>query len=415
MTTFRSVEEQLAYLKKGVAEVIPEEELKAKLVNSVKTGKPLRVYLGVDPTAPDIHLGHTVVLRKLKHFQDLGHTAVFLIGDFSAIIGDPTGRSETRPPLNREEVDANAKTYLDQVYKILDRDKTEVRFNSEWLGQMSSYDMVRLCGHYRLARMLEREDFRSRLANNTPISVHELLYPLLTAYDAVMLQSDVELGATEQKFNILVHREIQREYGLSPQVVFTMPILVGLDGQRKMSKSLGNYVGINEPPKDIFGKLMSISDELMWSYLELLTDRPMATIQALRRNVESRTTHPKQVKISLASEIVRDFYGEEIALQAAANWEREFSLRQVPDDTPTKELARDNHLGSAPGKMKLARALLRLDAAPSRAEAERLIKQGAVELDDVVIREPGFEIDLETPRKHLLRVGKKKLFYFIVS
>ena len=235
---FKPVEEQLAYLKKGVAEIVPEAELRAKLEKSLKTGKPLRVYLGVDPTAPDIHLGHTVVLRKLKHFQDMGHTAVFLVGDFSAMIGDPTGQSETRPPLSREQVEVNAKTYLAQVYKILDPEKTEVRYNSEWLGKMSSYDVVRLCGHYRLARMLEREDFRSRLDKNLPIAVHELLYPLLTAYDAVMLQSDVELGATEQKFNILVHREIQREYGLSPQVVVTMPILVGLDGERKMSKSL---------------------------------------------------------------------------------------------------------------------------------------------------------------------------------
>ncbi|MGB6232830.1 MAG: tyrosine--tRNA ligase, partial [Candidatus Acidiferrales bacterium] len=224
----KSVEEQLAYLRKGAAEIIREEDLKSKLEQSAKTGKPLRVYLGVDPTAPDIHLGHTVVIRKLKHFQDLGHTAIFLIGDFSAMIGDPTGQSETRPPLTREQVDANARTYLDQVFKILDRDKTEVRYNSEWLGKMSSYDVVRLCGHYRLARMLEREDFRSRLDNNLPISVHELLYPLLTALDAVNLKSDVELGATEQKFNILIHRDIQREYGVAPQVVFTMPILVGL-------------------------------------------------------------------------------------------------------------------------------------------------------------------------------------------
>ena len=230
---FKAVDEQLAYLKKGVAEIIPEADLRAKLANSLNTGKPLRVYLGVDPTAPDIHLGHTVVLRKLKHFQDLGHTAIFLIGDFSAMIGDPTGRSETRPPLSREEVDANAKTYLAQVFKILDPDKTEVRYNSEWLDKLSSYDVVHLCGRYRLARMLEREDFRSRLADNQPISVHELLYPLLTAYDAVALKSDVEIGASEQKFNLLVHRDIQREYGLASEVAVTMPILVGLDGQRR--------------------------------------------------------------------------------------------------------------------------------------------------------------------------------------
>src|SRR5881296_1002145 len=270
---FKPVEEQLAYVKKGVAEIIPEAELKAKLEQSLKTGKPLRVYLGVDPTAPDLHLGHTVVLRKLKHFQYMGHTAVFLIGDFSAMIGDPTGVSETRPPLTREQVDANAKTYLAQVYKILDKEKTEVRYNSEWLSKLSAEDVVRLCSKYRLARMLEREDFRSRLTNNQPISVHELLYPLLTAYDAVSLKSDVELGATEQKFNLLVHRDIQREYGLEGEICVTMPILVGLDGAKKMSKSLGNYVGITEAPVEIFGKMMSIPDDLMWSYYELVTER----------------------------------------------------------------------------------------------------------------------------------------------
>src|SRR5271169_2099014 len=284
---FKPVAEQLAYLKKGVAEIIPEAELVAKLAESLKTGKPLRVYLGVDPTAPDLHLGHTVVLRKLKHFQDMGHTAVFLIGDFSAMIGDPTGVSETRPPLTREQVDANAKTYLEQVYKILDREKTEVRYNSEWLSKMSAEDVVRLCSHYRLARMLEREDFRSRLDKGQPISVHELLYPLLTAMDAVKLRSDVELGATEQKFNLLVHREIQREYGLPGEVALTMPILVGLDGERKMSKSLGNYIGITDAPGEMFGKLMSISDELMWSYYELLTDVPSSDLRALRSAVES--------------------------------------------------------------------------------------------------------------------------------
>src|SRR5215831_15387599 len=300
---FKPVDEQLAYIKKGVAEIIPENELLAKLENSRKTGKPLRVYLGVDPTAPDLHLGHTVVLRKLKHFQDLGHTAVFLIGDFSAMIGDPTGVSETRPPLTREQVDANAETYLTQVFKVLDREKTEVRRNSDWLSKMNAEDVVRLCGHYRLARMLEREDFRSRLDNGQPISVHELLYPLLTACDAVELKSDVELGATEQKFNLLVHREIQREYGLPGQAVLTLPILVGLDGQRKMSKSLGNYVGITEPPNDIFGKLMSIPDDLMWSYYELVTDHTPEEIAALKSDVSAGKLHPMDAKMNLAEQV----------------------------------------------------------------------------------------------------------------
>src|SRR5579863_838332 len=291
-TKFKPVEEQLAYLKKGAAEIVPEAELKAKLEKSFRTGKPLRAYLGVDPTAPYIHLGHTVVLRKLKHFQDLGHTAIFLIGDFSAMIGDPTGRSETRPPLSREEVDANAKTYLSQVFKLLDKEKTEVHRNSDWLDKLSSQEIVRLCGHYRLARMLEREDFRSRLEHKQPISVHELLYPLLTAVDAVELKSDVELGATEQKFNLLIHRDIQREYGLEGEVAFTMPILVGLDGQRKMSKLLYNYAGTTERPSDMFGKLMSISDAMMWPYFDLLTDRTPEEIAELAAGVKAGGKHP---------------------------------------------------------------------------------------------------------------------------
>jgi len=412
---FKPVEEQLAYIKKGVAEIIPEAELAAKLENSRKTGKPLRVYLGVDPTAPDLHLGHTVVLRKLKHFQDLGHTAVFLIGDFSAMIGDPTGVSETRPPVSREQVDANAETYLAQVFKILDRNKTEVHRNSDWLAKMNAEDVVRLCSHYRLARMLEREDFRSRLDKGQPISVHELLYPLLTARDAVELRSDVELGATEQKFNLLVHREMQREYGLPGQAILTMPILVGLDGQRKMSKSLGNYVGITEDSYEMFKKIMSISDSLMWPYLELLTDKTADVIGKLQQNVRAGTTHPKQVKVSLASQIVRDFHGEEAALQAASNWERQFSDRQVPNDAPVKTLSKDNDLGSKQGKIYLSRALSQLHAAPSRAEAERLIKQGAVELDGAVIKDPRHEIDLHHPRRYLLRVGKKNIFYLDVK
>ena len=408
MTKFKSVEEQLEYLKKGVAEVIPEEELKQKLANSVKTGKPLRVYLGVDPTAPDIHLGHTVVLRKLKHFQDMGHTAIFLIGDFSAMIGDPTGQSETRPPLSREQVDVNAKTYLAQVYKILDKDKTEVRYNSEWLGKMSSYDVVRLCGHYRLARMLEREDFRSRLENNLPIAVHELLYPLLTAYDAVMLKSDVELGATEQKFNILVHREIQKEYGLSPQVVVTMPILVGLDGERKMSKSLGNYVGITEPPAEMFGKMMSIPDELMWSYYELVTDRTPQQIAELKKEVQSGKLHPMDAKMRLAEEVVGDFQGAEAGRKAAENFQRVFRDRQAPEEAPVQKVPR----GAA---KKLTALLVEWKLAPSKSEAERLIKQRGVEMDGVCVEDPRKEVDLSNPGAFLLRAGKKKFVRIVVE
>jgi tyrosyl-tRNA synthetase len=406
--TFKPVEEQLAYLKKGAAEIIPEGELKQKLANSVKTGKPLRVYLGVDPTAPDIHLGHTVVLRKLKHFQDMGHTAIFLIGDFSAMIGDPTGRSETRPPLTREEVDAHAQTYLEQVFKILDREKTEVRYNSEWLGKLSSYEIVRLCAHYRLARMLEREDFRSRLENNLPIAVHELLYPLLTAYDAVMLKSDVELGATEQKFNILVHREIQREYGLSPQVVFTMPILVGLDGQRKMSKSLGNYVGITEPPSEMFGKMMSIPDELMWTYYELVTDRTPQEIATLKNEVQSGKLHPMDAKMRLAEEVVGDFQGHGAGKKAAENFQRVFRDRQAPQEAPVLNVPR----GEA---KKLTALLVEWKLAQSKSEAERLIKQRGVEIDGTCVEDPRKEIDLSKPLNILLRAGKKKFIRIVVE
>ena len=405
---FKPAEEQLAYLRKGVAEIIREDELKAKLERSVKEGKPLRVYLGVDPTAPDIHLGHTVVLRKLKQFQDMGHTAIFLIGDFSAMIGDPTGQSETRPPLSREQVDANAKTYLEQVFKILDREKTEVRYNSEWLGKLSPFEIVQLCGKYRLARMLEREDFRSRLDKNLPISVHELLYPLLTAYDAVALKSDVELGATEQKFNLLVHRDIQREYGLAGEVVLTMPILVGLDGERKMSKSLGNYVGITEAPGEIFGKIMSISDEQMWTYYELLTDLTSPTVVRLKEEVRTGVLHPKEAKMQLAHIIVAGFHGEDAARKAKNEFQRVFSERKLPSEIREQVVP-------AEGKVKLAKILQRDGGVASRAEADRLIKQGAVEVDGKGISDVAYEIELSSAKKFLVRVGKKPPFYVVVK
>jgi len=407
-TTFKPVDEQLAYLKKGAAEIIPEPELRASLEKSLKSGTPLRVYLGVDPTAPDLHLGHTVVLRKLKHFQDMGHTAVFLIGDFSAMIGDPTGVSETRPPLTREQVDANAKTYLAQVFKILDPAKTEVRYNSEWLGKLSAEAVVRLCSHYRLARMLEREDFRKRLDEGHPISVHELLYPLLTAYDAVSLKSDVELGATEQKFNLLVHREIQREYGLPGQAILTMPILVGLDGQRKMSKSLGNYIGITEPPADMFGKIMSIPDDLMWTYYELTTDRTPQQIAALKHEVSSGALHPMDAKMRLAQEIVSGFHGPDLARKAAENFQRVFRDRQSPSDVPVQKIP------TGPAK-KLIALLVELKLAPSKSEAERLIKQGGVEIDETRVDDPRKDLDLTKPAQFLLRAGKKKFLRLIVE
>jgi tyrosyl-tRNA synthetase len=406
-----TIDEQLAYLKKGAAEVIPEKELRQKLVMSARTRKPLRVYLGVDPTAPDIHIGHTVVLRKLKHFQEMGHQTIFLIGDFSAMIGDPAGQSETRPPLSREQVEANAQTYLAQVYKILDREKTEIRYNSEWLGKMSSYDVVRLCGHYRLARMLEREDFRWRLDQNLPIAVHELLYPLLTAYDAVALNSDVEIGATEQKFNLLVHRDIQREYGHPSQVALTMPILVGTDGERKMSKSLGNYIGVSELPSEMFGKVMSISDALMWRYYELLTDLTATDLVELRRSTEAGDAHPMDVKKALARRIVSDFHGAKAAAQAEKDFEAQFQKEALPGDLPTRTV-------SLTEPRKLSRLLAELGLFESHSEAQRKIKEGAVQLADVDeaselrwnrVTDPAWVLDPAGHRKVVFRAGSRRL------
>jgi len=400
---FRPVDEQMAALRKGVAEIIREEELRARLERSRASGTPLRIKLGVDPTAPDLHLGHTVVLRKLKHFQDQGHTAIFLIGDFTALVGDPTGQSETRPPLSPEQVKDNAQTYLEQVYKILDRERTEVRYNSEWLGKLTSYEIVKLQGHYRLARMLEREDFRSRLANNHPISVHELLYPLLQGYDSVVLKAEVELGATEQKFNLLVGRDIQHEYGQESQVALTMPILVGLDGQRKMSKSLGNYVGITESPAQMFGKLMSIPDNLMRSYDELLTNRPAGTLTD--RDLKER---PMDAKMDLAREIIAPFHGAEAARKAAGEFQRVFRERQAPEEVTERKLPRG-------GPKRLSALLVELDLAPSRSEAERLIKQGGVEINGERAVDVKKELDLSKAGDYLLRAGKKKFLRLVVE
>ena len=429
---FRPVEVQLAYLRKGAAEIIREEDLRAKLEASRKAGKPLRVKLGVDPTAPDLHLGHTVVLRKLKHFQDLGHTAIFLIGDFTAMVGDPTGQSETRPPLTREQVEANAKTYLEQVYKILNRENTKVRYNSEWLGKLSGHDMIHLCAHYRLARMLEREDFRSRLSGNLPISIHELLYPLLQAYDSVELEADVELGATEQKFNLLVGREIQREYGQTSQVALTMPILVGLDGQRKMSKSLGNYVGISEAPSDMFGKLMSLSDAMMWPYFDLVTDRTPEEIAILADEVKAGSKHPMDVKMSLATDIIAGFHGAAAGEKAAAEFQRVFRDREAPDEV--EEIRIKNFDGkyqsshqdgvilhtkflsvSSTGIEKWNRILHELEQVPSASEAERIIKGRGFEVDGRIVSDPSARCDLGHPCAYMLKIGKKKFLRIIVE
>ncbi|MGH9859871.1 MAG: tyrosine--tRNA ligase [Candidatus Acidiferrales bacterium] len=406
--SFKPVDEQLAYLRKGVAEITPEDEFRKKLEKSAQSAKPLRVKLGVDPTAPDLHLGHTVVLRKLKHFQDMGHTAIFLIGDFTAMVGDPTGQSETRPPLSREQIEANTKTYLAQVYRILDRERTEVRYNSEWLDKLTSHEIVRLCAKYNVARMSEHEDFRTRLANQQPVSIHEFLYPLLVAYDSVVLKADVELGATEQKFNLLMGRDIQRQYGQESQVAVTMPILVGLDGSRKMSKSLNNYAGITEPPDQMYGKIMKINDELMWSYYELLTDINPIQLTLLKESVRTGKLHPMQAKMDLARTIVTDFHGAPQATHGQAQFEKKFRDRDAGASAAKvlvgSEAYRDAN-EPAKARTKLARLVAQLGKV-SRAEAERLMRQGAVEVDGERISDPAADIDLSDEREFLLKVGK---------
>jgi tyrosyl-tRNA synthetase len=368
-----NADEQLAYLTKGTEETIRVEELRAKLERSAKTGKPLRVKAGFDPTAPDIHLGHTVLIRKLKHFQDLGHTVIFLIGDFTGLIGDPSGQNVTRKPMTPEEVAANAETYRKQVFKILDPQKTVVDFNNQWLGKLTGRDWITLCSKYTLARMLERDDFSKRMKEQRPIAIHELLYPLAQGYDSVALEADVELGGTDQKFNLLVGRTLQQEVGQEPQVIMTMPILEGLDGVQKMSKSLGNYVGINEPPAGMFGKVMSISDELMWRYYLLLTDLAPGQIDEMKKSVALGQANPLEIKKSLARRIVTDFHSTNAAAQAQRNFEAQFQREALPDDIPTVTY-------SSASPRKLFQMLVDLKLCKTNSEAQRKIKEGAVEL-----------------------------------
>lgn len=368
-----TIDEQLAYLTKGAEETIRLEELRTRLEQAAASGKPLRVKAGFDPTAPDLHLGHTVLIRKLKHFQDLGHTVIFLIGDFTALIGDPSGRNVTRPPMTPEEVAANAETYKSQVFKILDPHKTIVDFNSRWLQSLSGRDWITLGSKYTVARMLERDDFSKRMKEQRPLAIHELLYPLSQAYDSVVLKADVELGGTDQKFNLLLGRTIQQEYGQPPQIVMTMPILEGLDGTQKMSKSLGNYIGIQEPPGDMFGKVMSISDSLMWRYYTLLTDLSASHIENLQQLVTAGTTHPLKLKKDLAWRIVTDFHGERAAGQALKSFEAQFEEKGVPAEIPIVTL-------SFQKPQKLFQLLVSLNLFTSNSEAQRKIKEGAVSM-----------------------------------
>jgi tyrosyl-tRNA synthetase len=381
------VAEQLTYLKKGFVEIIREEDL----LDRLKLGRPLRIKAGFDPTAPDLHVGHTVLLRKMKHFQEMGHTVIFLIGDMTGLIGDPTGRNITRPPMTREQINQNAETYKAQVFKILDPDKTELRFNSEWLEPMKWEDLIRLTAKYTVARILERDDFAKRLKEGTPISMHELLYPLAQGYDSVALKCDVELGGTDQRFNLLVGRELQRDFGQPPQIVGTMPLLVGTDGVDKMSKSKGNYIGITEPPKVMFRKVMGISDELMWRYWELLTDLSLPEIAALKKR------EPMQVKKELAGRIVADFHSAADAKQAAEDFAREVQQGAEPSDMEEVILN---------GPNRLAQVLVSVKLVSSRSEAERLIKAGAVEINGERSTNP---VSPLPAGNNTARVGKKWL------
>ncbi len=393
-----TIDEQLSLLKKGTVDLIREDDLRKKLERAAKLGKPLRVKLGLDPTAPDIHIGHTVVIRKLKAFQDLGHTVIFLIGDFTGMIGDPSGKNVTRPPLSREEINANAETYKAQMFKLLDPEKTELRFNGEWMDKFGAADFIKLCAKTTVKQILERDDFTKRMAEEKPISLHELLYPLVQGYDSVALEADVELGGTDQKFNLLMGRNLQREYAQEPQVIITTPLLEGLDGVNKMSKSLNNYIGINEPPNDMFGKVMSISDELMWRYYELLTDLSISEISNLRSEIEGGK-NPRDLKVRLARSIIKDFHGSDAADEAAEEFERRFVKKEVPDEIEERTVEGSVH--------RLADLLVEVSLAASKGEARRLIDQGGVKVNGERASAANAEVDVSGDGV-LLQVGKLK-------
>ncbi|MGI9950993.1 tyrosine--tRNA ligase [Moorellaceae bacterium AZ2] len=392
------ISRQLAILRRGAAEIVPEEELAHKIRRSLTSGRPLRVKLGLDPTAPDIHLGHTVVLHKLRQFQELGHQVIIIIGDFTGRIGDPTGKSETRRQLSEEEVLANAETYKEQIFKILDPAKTEIAFNSTWLKKLTFAEVIELAAKITVARILERDDFAKRYREGRPISVHEFFYPLMQGYDSVVLKADVELGGTDQKFNLLMGRHLQREYGQEPQVALMMPILVGLDGVQKMSKSLGNYIGINEPPAEMYGKVMSLPDELMLTYFELVTPLSLEEVAAVRRGLSRGTLHPRDAKMYLAREIVKFYHGGEAAYQAEAEFRKVFQEKDIPADMPEIVVAEDC--------VWLPRLLVRAGLAPSTSEARRLIVQGAVKVGGTRVTDPEAEISI--PAGMVLQVGKRK-------
>lgn len=396
-----TIDEQISFLRKGTVDCVPDEELRRKLERSAKTGRPLRVKAGFDPTAPDIHVGHTVLIRKMRHFQQLGHTAIFLIGDFTGMIGDPSGRSATRPALTREQIDENAETYKQQIFKLLDPERTEIRFNNEWFSKFGADDFVRLAGKATVAQILERDDFKKRFAAQAPISMHELLYALAQGYDSVALEADVELGGTDQKFNLLMARQIQQAYGVKePQLIMTTPLLEGLDGVQKMSKSLANYIGITELPRDIFGKVMSISDELMWRYYELLTDVPPGEIAELKAAAERGERHPRDLKVDLARRIVADFHTQSDAEEANREFDRTFREHQTPSDVPTIE--------KPAGAVRLVKLLAGEGLAPSVSEAQRLVTQGGVRVNGERVGDTKLEIGSRPGEEALIQVGNRK-------
>jgi tyrosyl-tRNA synthetase len=407
MSTFLPVDEQLDLLQKGAAEIIRISDLRERLEESRKTGRPLRVKAGFDPTAPDLHLGHTVLLRKLRHFQQLGHTVIFLVGDFTALIGDPTGKNVTRKILTRDQINEFAKTYTEQVFKILDEKLTEVRYNSEWLGKLGYEDTIRLASHFTLSQMIERDEFHKRFEAEQPISLHELLYPLMQAYDSVALESDVELGGTEQKFNLLSGRDLQRHYGQKPQIVLMTKILEGLDGVQKMSKSLGNTIGINEPAPDMYGKLMSISDELMWKYWVFLTDLKQSEVESLKAEVAAGTLHPMEAKKRLARIITAGFHGEAATQAADENWARMFQQKAASEDLEEVHIAFGDVEGPAEIlQIRLPKLLVQLGLAASGAEANRKIAEKAVKLDGEIAANVLVPID-SLPAKFVVRLGKR--------
>ena len=402
---FASVEEQMEVIRRGASEIIPEKELIKKLEKSIESGKPLNIKLGCDPTRPDLHLGHSVVLRKLAQFQELGHQAILIIGDFTALIGDPSGRNSTRPPLTEAEIEENAKSYFEQAYKILDKDKTKIVYNSEWLGKMNFADVIKLASKYTVARMMERDDFTNRFKDGIPISMHEILYPLAQAMDSVAIESDVELGGTDQKFNLLVGRDIQRENGMTPQVTLTMPILVGTDGVEKMSKSYDNYIGISDSPKDIYGRTLSIPDNIIFNYYEVATDISKEELVEIKTALKDGTGNPRDLKRTLARKLVEMYHSKEDAIKAEEEFDNIFKKKGIPDEIP--------EFNSEVEKLTIIDLITTINFAPSKGEARRLIQQGGVSIDGEKITDIYQEIIFDSEK--VLKVGKRKFMKLMLA